>query len=540
MRIVSALVLLLASGLAQATAPFTFPNPPGPFTVGFRVVNQYDYSRAYKGDVDAVTGKPVDGERARPIQTLVWYPAAAAGKPMVFGDYLALLGSEDDFSRSDAQQRALANQLIQANYLSESGPEQGSAALAGAMRARRDAAPVSGKFPVVIYAPSISAPAAENPDLCEYLASHGYIVIASPSLGAHGRGMPNTLDGAETQAADIAFLAAYAHTLPQAAADRLAVAGYSWGGIANVLAAAKDSRIKALVNLDGSVRYYPELMAAAKYATPQQTGTPMLFLAARPLSLEDIARRGKPMTSFLNDMTYADLYKVTMLPMEHFAFSSAYLRFAPERRYNQYPRADVNRAFGWSADYVLHFLDAYLKDDTKARAWLAQAPAEHGIPAYAATLEARPAASRPPGRMQLAMTLSQHGFEHAHDAYQAMHTQAPSFELTEGELNEWGYGLLRAGKAAQAVEIFKLATLLYPASGNAFDSLAEAYEGRGDKPNAVLYYQRSLQLDPGNDNAREHLRRLDVGIKSSPPPTLYKQAAKQQKASRLMSVSSAE
>jgi dienelactone hydrolase len=517
MRSFPILVLLFASGLAQAAVPFTFPNPPGPFAVGFRVVHQYDHARAYKGDVDDVTGKPVAGERARPIQTLVWYPAAAAGKPMIFGDYLALTGSEDDFTRSDTQQRALADELVKANYLSESGPEQGSAALAGPMRARRDATPSAGTFPVVIYAPSISAPAAENPDLCEYLASHGYIVIASPSLGPHGRDMPNTLDGAETQAADIAFLSAYAHTLPQAAADRLAVAGYSWGGIANVFVAAKDSRIKALVNLDGSVRYYPELVAAAKYVTPQSVRVPMLFLAARPSSLEDIARRGKPATSFLNDMKYADLYKLTMLPMEHFAFSSTYLRFAPERRYNQYPRTEVERAFGWSAAYVLHFLDAWLKDDAKAKAWLVQAPAEHGIPAYAATMEARPAASTPPGRMQLAATLSQRGFDHAHEIYQAMHAQEPSFELKEGELNAWGYGLLRAGQAAQAVEIFKLATILYPASGNAFDSLAEAYEGRGDKPNAILHYQRSLQLDPGNDNARAHLQALGAPEAAAAP-----------------------
>ena len=512
MRRVLSLVLLFASGLAQAAAPFTFPNPPGPFTVGFRVVNQYDHARAYKGDFDAVTGKAVEGERARPIQTVVWYPAAAAGKPMVFGDYLALIGSEVDFTRSEAQQRALANELIQANYLGESGPAQGREALSGPMRARRDAAPLGGKYPVVIYAPSIGAPAVENPDLCEYLASHGYLVIASPSLGPHGRDMPNTLDGAETQAADIAFLAAYAHTLPQAAPGRLAVAGYSWGGIANVFAAAKDSRIKALVNLDGSVRYYPELVAAAKYVTPQNVRAPMLFLAARPISLEDLARRGKPVASFLNDMKYADLYKVTMAPMEHFAFSSTYLRFAPDRRYNQYPRADVNRAFGWSADYILHFLDAYLKDDTKARAWLAQAPVEHGIPAYAATLEARPAATKPPGRMQLAVELAQRGFDHAHEAYQNMHAREPSFELKDEELIEWGYALLHAGQAAQAVEIFKLATLLYPSSWNAFDSLAEAYELRGDKPNAILHYQKSLQLDPHNDNARQHLQALGAPL----------------------------
>ena len=32
---------------------------------------------------------------------------------------------------------------------------------------------------MAIYAPSFAAPAHENLDLCEYLASHGYVVIAS-------------------------------------------------------------------------------------------------------------------------------------------------------------------------------------------------------------------------------------------------------------------------------------------------------------------------------------------------------------------------
>jgi len=48
--------------------------------------------------------------------------------------------------------------------------------------ARRDAKAQTGKFPLVIYAPSFSAMSWENVDLCEYLASHGYVVIASPSL----------------------------------------------------------------------------------------------------------------------------------------------------------------------------------------------------------------------------------------------------------------------------------------------------------------------------------------------------------------------
>jgi hypothetical protein len=42
--------------------------------VGLNVVEQYDYSRVYRHSTDAL-GKPYSGERARPLQTLVWYPA---------------------------------------------------------------------------------------------------------------------------------------------------------------------------------------------------------------------------------------------------------------------------------------------------------------------------------------------------------------------------------------------------------------------------------------------------------------------------------
>ncbi|MGX4640546.1 dienelactone hydrolase family protein [Massilia sp. SYSU DXS3249] len=511
------LVLFFPAGAGQAASQFVFPNPSGPFAVGFKAVHQYDHARAYRSDVDAATGKRYEGEQARPVQTLVWYPAGAPGKPMVYSDYLRLIGSEDDFGRTEAQAGALADRFVRDGYLAVSGLEQGQAALRDPMRAQRDAGTAPGSFPVVIYAPSISAPAAENADLCEYLASHGYIVIASPSLGTRGREMASDLEGAETHAADIAFLVRYAHTLPHADPKRLALAGYSWGGLANVLAAAKDRRIKALVDLDGSVRAYPELVAAAKYLSPTSLRVPMLFAGGRPASMEALAQRGKPASGFLNDVKHADLYKLTMYPMQHFAFSSTYLRFAPESMFNQYPRAEVNRAHGWVADYVRHFLDAYLKDDGAARAWLAATPASHGMPAYAVTLEARPAAPAPPTRTELAAELARRGFEHAHAAYEALRERDKNFILPEPELNEWGYGLLRAGQPRQAVQIFRLATLLHPDSANAFDSLADGLEQAGDKAGAIAHYRRSLKLNPGNRNAEARLQMLGAARQAGKP-----------------------
>lgn len=515
MRFLLTCVLLLASTAIHAASDFVLTVAPGPMPAGFRVIEQYDHSRVFLGSHDPVTGREIRGERDRPVQTLVWYPATGTGtgtgKAMRFGDYLELTGSELDFGRSREQVRAAADAFVLEEYVAESGPERARRALASPMRALRDAPAQPGKYPVVIYVPSISAPAAENADLCEYLASHGYIVLASPSVGPRSRAMPNDLEGAETGAADIAFLGAYARTLPYADTSRIAVAGYSWGGISNVLAAARDRRIKALVMLDGSVRYYPELVAAAQYVTPETVTAPMLYVAARPASIEDLARRGKPVSSFLDDMKHADVHKLTMYPMEHFAFSSTYLRFASDPRFNQYPREEVNRAYGWTATYVQRFLDAYLKDEAPARAFLAAAPAQHGIPAHAATMEARPSAGPAPSRERLAAELARQDFRNVQAAYAAVFGEGKEARLSETELNLWGYALLRSGKTGPALAIFRLATELYPASANSFDSLAEACERNGDRAAAIRHYRHALGLDPKWENARKRLEALGAG-----------------------------
>lgn len=49
----------------------------------------------------------------------------------------------------------------------------------------------------------------------------------------------------------------------------------------------------------------------------------------------------------------------------------------------------------------------------------------------------------------------------------------------------------------------------YPQSGNAYDSLAEAYMDNGDTRLAVANYQKSLQLDPSNSNAVQMLKKLN-------------------------------
>jgi tetratricopeptide (TPR) repeat protein len=87
-------------------------------------------------------------------------------------------------------------------------------------------------------------------------------------------------------------------------------------------------------------------------------------------------------------------------------------------------------------------------------------------------------------------------------------TTAAEYDFSEAELNRLGYQLLQAKKVADAIEIFKLNVEMFPQSGNAYDSLGEAYMTHGDKDLAIANYKKSLELDPKNTNATAKIAEL--------------------------------
>ena len=84
-----------------------------------------------------------------------------------------------------------------------------------------------------------------------------------------------------------------------------------------------------------------------------------------------------------------------------------------------------------------------------------------------------------------------------------------TYDFGESELNSLGYELLLSDKRINdAIQIFTLNTVQFPASSNAFDSLAEAYEKSGNKELSVKNYQKAKELDPLNQHARNKLKEL--------------------------------
>ena len=490
------------------TAPrFQFTEKAGPHSVGLKVVQQYDYSRTWRSAVDEL-GKPYSGERARPLQTLIWYPAKSGGTTMTVHDYAVLRLTETDFGKKPG-----ANEVAPQD-------EGRKPTFDDHMLAARDAALETGHFPVVIYAPSFSNTAWENADLCEYLASYGYVVVASPDMGATTRGMTGDVAGIEAQARDISFLIGYASTLPNTDLSEVAVGGFSWGGISNFFAASRDNRIKALFALDGSLRYFPGLIKQSGYARPDQMQIPLLFFTQGDISLEEQEQQiNNPENlgghNALNSWTHGDLFTVHMLGLTHGEFSSMFQRdesfWKGTAKFMKadYTRADGITGYAWVARYTEHFLDAYLKHDATAMAWLKKTAAENGAPPHFLTATYRAGSGAPATLDSFREELHQKGFDHAAEVYASFQKQDTAFKLDEGFINQWGYELMNGNHLPEAIEVFKFNVSLNPNSGNVYDSLAEAYMKSGDKQQAIEFYKKSLEKDPSNGNAKDKLKELE-------------------------------
>ncbi len=111
------------------------------------------------------------------------------------------------------------------------------------------------------------------------------------------------------------------------------------------------------------------------------------------------------------------------------------------------------------------------------------------------------------GAAEIGRLLREKGIDAAQAGFQALRS-ASTHRLNEREINMLGYEFLGAGKFPEAIAVFQMNVELFPASANAYDSLAEAFMDNGDGEKAIANYRRSLELDPNNQNAKDRLQRL--------------------------------
>ncbi len=255
MRFALIAAVVLAAGFAQQPDPLLWGNlVPGRYAVGYRSYWELDSTRRYG-----------PGGGPRPILVIIWYPAAATNaKPLRYREYLTppspgrypRLGPELEGFLLDA----VSIDLFRKEHSALSRDEGAylDKLMSKATLAHRDAAPAEGRFPFLLYHTGAAGSCEDNSVLCEFLASHGYVVTTSAFLSHDGQHVSNNHGGPETSWGDLGFLLKHARTLEFADPLNSGAVGHSMG--AQYLLEWLGQRhvpLRAMVSLDSTLEYTP-------------------------------------------------------------------------------------------------------------------------------------------------------------------------------------------------------------------------------------------------------------------------------------------
>lgn len=258
----TAAAIALTSAL---NAQVDHPGPTGPYSVGRRSVVWTDSTRR----------DPIDTTRWREIRAWVWYPAVGVKD----AEAEAPLPPAWESRRLETLKKKL-------------GPEIASAMQTFDVHAHTNAPLLEGssRLPVLLFTPGLTWLATDYSVLVEDLASHGYIVVgyspvgfSDPVVFPDGRVVGRSLGNGASIGTDQSYIVDDAVFVLRAIRDldrngflrdridlaRIGAFGHSIGGAMSVVLAARDTAVRAAINIDGDV------MGDARDVRPHQ---PILFI----------------------------------------------------------------------------------------------------------------------------------------------------------------------------------------------------------------------------------------------------------------------
>jgi len=113
----------------------------------------------------------------------------------------------------------------------------------------------------------------------------------------------------------------------------------------------------------------------------------------------------------------------------------------------------------------------------------------------------------------LLKTIEQSGVDSAIKQYRGLRERVAIngyYDFTEWRINELARHLVLGGKIPEAIAILEMNAEFNPRSVTIPFEVGELYRRQGDRDKAIAAYQRVLQLQPNNPQARQRLTELGV------------------------------
>jgi hypothetical protein len=355
--------------IGERSSPLWGSLKPGRFAVGFKSSIVIDNTR-----------KLIDGKTNRPIQTSIWYPAqqVEGGMGMRYRDYFLLSLTEltSVLLSPESADKGIAEyeKFIEGNGVPKSAVE---AWFDTPCYATRNATPVDGKYPLLVVGQGLFHSAHHQAILAEYLASHGYVVVTTPSQSKINGPMTSESDvypHAKDQSKDLAIAIQSVSKDPHVDASVIGVVAHSFGARSALLLAMHDKRVKSFVSLDGGIGngIGKEWIKLVPGFNPASLKMPFLHF------YEDIESFINPDFELIKSMTACERTLMKIEQMHHFYFSTFGIVTATIPGFTKEPESDLQLKWEAVSSYTLNFLDASLKKDKNASAFLAKKPIDNG------------------------------------------------------------------------------------------------------------------------------------------------------------------
>jgi dienelactone hydrolase len=465
----------------------------GPHAVGFRLAGEYDRSRRVAPTTD-FEGRPNAGPRAMSMQVAIWYPAtrARAVRPMQYGELAAISAKRTDLATPTAADRVAAIESMRSfsgfafgRQLPESLYRIVDTTLTAAFR---DAPPVARPFPALLVATDGSLASATV--LFEYLASHGIVVMATPSRSSYGTiQVSRPAAVVEARVRDLEYLLDRASRLPNVDTTRIAVLGVNFDGMAALAFQMKNMAARAVVSLDGweGKRNSIATMQANLHFDPRRLRVPYLVIE------QDEETPSPALTldrTIFDSFRYSDRQWLVLTAMSH-----AYLIGNPLVHPSVPP--EKRQAYELLARGVHRFLDAALAEPPRRLVSLvtAEGSTDGRSPLVKDILraDARPAVPDDAELERLIMV------DKAVDKVATILRGARQSDSTfvlfpQGTMALYAFRFSRMNDLPFAVRLMELNAEAFPRSWSAADALANGYRDSGDSTRAIAAYTRAIAL----------------------------------------------
>lgn len=480
-----AIVFLIFSfeSFAQSRSAIYATLPVGPNDVGFKIVTLDDDSRISKPAINYL-GEKDQGDRTWKIKLHIWYPAkrASSSKQLTVSDYalheqMSSVGTRPTTQIQENQIATLRNRFER--FFGKAEDAAWNEMLSTKLLALPDADPLKEKFPLLIGVLRGFSTTITN----ELLASNGYVVVM-----VQGDESGTFATAALRLVPDMQKAMAWSFRNLPVDETRIGTFGFSGSGFIQLLLAMSDSRIQAHANIESAL--FGIDFRDSDYYNASKLKIPFLYIYNR-----ELAKR---------DTHFDEFYKLKFSKRYHLHLNQEqwhHWNVATEGFLscvilkNRGPEQDnIRNSFEIANIYLLNFFNLELKNSSDAKTFLNAKPSIAAIPPRIWDIDIIDAVKAAPTVSEFNEIIESKGINTALGIARSTLASDSSLAKHNRELNNLGYRYMSEGKFNEAIGVFTFNADVNPDDPNWVDSLAEAYESSGDKPNAKKTAQRVLEM----------------------------------------------